>query len=62
MIHTVFWLTGLVTWSLMALAGATWTTFTIGPSRGGRVTADARGAVDTWSLSRRQVRRQACRI
>jgi hypothetical protein len=24
MIHTVFWLTGLVTWSLMALGGATW--------------------------------------
>jgi hypothetical protein len=24
MIHTVFWYTGLVTWSLIALAAATW--------------------------------------
>ena len=55
MIHSVFWLTGVITWGLIAAAGTTFLVADIHDRlvmRRMRVTAHACGAVDTWSLSR----------
>ena len=65
MIHSVFWLTGMITWGLIAAAGTTFLVADIHDRLVMRRDAQRLTHAAPWTPGRcraRQVRRQYCRI